>query len=367
MKEIKVKGIEFTAKFKGNGCVNYDDNDQKYFLVNSGIIDEKNRPLNDNVTYAKKTFSTDEDGDIGFKYKVSSACIRHNMYKEEMDNHINENHMQLPYVYYNALATPAMIERGYMYTLAPYIDHKKSAFQITDAIEIRDNLRQGVTFDFHTKSVKKGDKINKLASTDSGAKGDTSIYRKENVGLCNYISEGFIDLDEMQFISLDELYDRRAVNIDVKENELRYMNALKRNIPNFSCEYGFFYMKNGYTQDEWAEKGILLSEDVVDYLTKDIIKRILNVSIWKSGAYFKFDSLVIKYYGENGEETVEITHSNINDFKFIPYGKYLKADDEKIKRNKELYEEIKLKLANERKSKKKTKSSKKSSEETSEQ
>lgn len=361
MKEIKVKGIEFTAKFKGNGCVNYDDNDQKYFLVNSNIIAKK-RIFNDNVTYAKKSFSTGEDGRIGFKYKVSSECIRHNMYKEEMDNQVNENHMQIQSVYYNALATPAMIERGYMYTLEPYIDHKKSAFQITDAIEIRDNLRHDVTFDFHSKSIKKENEDKKVAENDAGAKSSTSIFRKENVGSCDYEAEGFIDVDEMQFISFDETYDRRAVNVDVKNGKDLYMAALKRNIPNFSCKEGYFYMKNGYTQDEWAEKGILLSEDVVDYLTKDIIKRILNVSIWKSGAYFKFDSLVIKYYDENGEETVEITSDNIDDFKFIPVGKYNEADEEKVKANLQMNSKLIAERVKKNQKAKKAKSSKKETE-----
>lgn len=359
MKEIKVKGIEFTAKFKGNGCVNNDDKDQKWFLVKNGLVGGK---LEDNILFAKKSFSTGEDGKIGFKYKVSSECIRHNMYKKEMDNQVNENHMQIQSVYYNALATPAMIERGYMYTLEPYIDHKKSAFQITDAIEIRDNLRHGVTFDFHSKSIKKENEAKKVAENDAGAKSSTSIFRKENVGACDYEAEGFIDVDEMQFISFDETYDRRAVNVDVKNGKDLYMAALKRNIPNFSCKEGYFYMKNGYTQDEWAEKGILLSEDVVDYLTKDIIKRILNVSIWKSGAYFKFDSLVIKYYGENGEETVEITSDNIDDFKFIPVGKYNEADEEKVKANLQMNSKLIAERVKKNQKAKKAKSSKKETE-----
>ena len=163
-------------------------------------------------------------------------------------------------------------------------------------------------------------------------------------------------------VSFDETYDRRAVNVDVKNDKNLYMAALKRNIPNFSCKEGYFYMKNGYTQDEWAEKGILLSEDVVDYLTKDIIKRILNVSIWKSGAYFKFDSLVIKYFGENGEETVEITSDNIDDFKFIPVGKYNEADEEKVKANLQMHSKLIAEQVKKNQKAKKSKSSKKETE-----
>ena len=110
MKKIKIKALGFEVEFKGNGCVNWDSNDQKFMLLANGLIGGK---IDDNVKFAKKSFVKTEDG-IGFLYKVSNDAIRHNMWEKEKP-FFNENVAQIPYVYYNMLGRPCMLERGYMF------------------------------------------------------------------------------------------------------------------------------------------------------------------------------------------------------------------------------------------------------------
>lgn len=338
MKKIQASSVSFVVKFKGNGCVNFDSAEQAFYLRNIGIL---KGATHDNMSYAKKSFSFGNDGNEGFKYKVSSECLRHAMFKDEMGVQVNENVMQLPMVLYNAIATPAMIERGYMFAAKPSTTTKKTIVTITDAIEEGRNLRYDVHFDFHSKSVKKENTAKADAKNDDDVKGGTSIYSIENVGEITYTADGVIDMNEMQFISLDDTYDRRAVNVDVQSNKDIYMDAISRNIPNFGGKEGYYYIKNNYAHDEWAEHGILLSEDDVDFLTKDIIKRILNINIYRRNAILKCQSLSIMYFDENGVEvSVDINANNINDYKFVPVGNYNEANEELILANRKKYEEL---------------------------
>ena len=96
MKKIKIKALGFEVEFKGNGCVNWDSNEQKFMLLANGLIGGK---IDDNVKFAKKSFVKTEDG-IGFLYKVSNDAIRHNMWEKEMP-FFNENVAQIPYVYFS--------------------------------------------------------------------------------------------------------------------------------------------------------------------------------------------------------------------------------------------------------------------------
>lgn len=63
-----VQAIKFDVTFNGQGCVNFDSGEQKSFLYNNSLLPSKYN----NVKYAKKLFIMNDDGSVGFKYKVSS-------------------------------------------------------------------------------------------------------------------------------------------------------------------------------------------------------------------------------------------------------------------------------------------------------
>ena len=336
MKKIKIKALGFEVEFKGNGCVNWDSNEQKFMLLANGLIGGK---IDDNVKFAKKSFVKTEDG-IGFLYKVSNDAIRHNMWEKEMP-FFNENVAQLPYVYYNMLGRPCMLDRGYMFASknASITSKKKSPITITDAVEVSSTPRKNVSIELHSKS---------------GAKegSETSLFSNENVGNITYKSHGYIDLTELQFISMDLSYDRRAVSDDIPENFNIYLSSLSRNLPFFKETPSYYYMKNSYLEDEWAEKGLLLSHDSVDWMVKDVLTRVLNINITRKDAFLKTSLVKILYTDDNGckvEDT--ITLGNIGEYYFDVDTKYIEADEEKIIKNRKKYDEI-LESAKTKKSKK---------------
>lgn len=356
-----VRAIKFAAEFDGMGCVNFDSSTQNYFLNANGLGSETT--TNKNVLLAKKIFKNlvNDEGKnrAKFKYKVSSECIRHAMYEDVMPFQ-NPNISSVPTILYNAIAMPCYITRGYMFTPQNCNSlRKKSSVTVCDAVE-NGEWRSSLTFDFHSRTGEKNTSVK-----EDGDPKDTTIYNIENVGNITYTSEGYIDMTELQFIPADPLYDRMAIDADGGVNERIYLDALKRNLPTFDGNFDYYYIDNTYCQDEWAERGILLNTESVNYLVKDILKRIMNVNVIRRNAYFKFKSLKIAVIMDGGdtEQWIDITPSNVDTFNFEYFCKYSIADENKIAANKALVkqieEEVKLARQEEKKRNKPSKKGKK--------
>lgn len=344
-----VLSIGINARFNGRGCVNYDNKEQGWTLHNLGLYMSK---VNDNALWAKKVFKPIDNPDDGnpkaeFKYKVSSECIRHELFKDKMPA-FNSNVMQLPQVLYSAIADPCLITRGYMYAYPDKTLKKKSAITLSDAIETGDNWRRSVSVDLHTRS---------------GDRDETSLYSIENVGECTYESMGFIDLAELQFISADITYDRQAVDVDGGTDENIYLNALKNNLPETNPEFGYYYLDNGMLQDEWAERGILLSKKDVSDMTLKLIENLSKIEIKRRGSFLKCADIELVIKTDNGEE--ERIMYNPDDNLIFNYKQvYMPADADKIRRNMELIEQLNKKNEDLKNKKKQDKKSKKETKDT---
>ena len=349
-----VKSIQFNVKFKGNGCVNYDGKDQKWVLINCDLYKGN---INDNVKFAKKAFYED-----GFKYKVSSHCLRHSIFADTIPFE-NSSIVNVPTIIYNAIAMPDYILRGYTYTQKEKNGFKKkSPFTITDAIECG-RIRKNCIFDFCSNAT---EKIKVDKDDKSEAKSSTSIHFDENIGEIIYTAEGFLDLQELQFISDDITYDRLALGGLVQNSveEKIFLDAISKNMINMeNPKMGYYYMENAYHKDEWGEKGLLLNKESVDMLTKRVFNSILNLNIYRASSYLKTIELEITVLTDEGLETFKLTNGktnekeniiNINDCNFNYKLKYLEANEEKIKMNYLEFEEYK----NETKSNKSNKSKK---------
>lgn len=319
MKNVKqLKNLDFRVTFKSKGCVNFDSNDQKFELRDMKLLKGQ---VYDNVLFAKKIYYNNPDGSYSFLYKISSEALRHAIFIESMP-FLNPIITQLPQVFYNAIATPAMISRGYMQADKMKSLKRKSPLTITDAVE-KGEKRNVISIDFHSRSGAKN------ASTDD--KGDTSIYFIENVGENEYVSEGNIDLQELQFISADPSYDRMGVDVDGGVNGEIFIDSLNRNFPSSEKRFGYYYIKNTITEDEWAERGVLLSKDDVDYLVKYILKNILNAKIVRRNALCVIDKLEVSFDNRQTYQNVEL--KDLDDFYFMVDEKYQEASEEKIIEN----------------------------------
>jgi hypothetical protein len=336
------KSIQFDLTLNGKGIVNFDSSEQLDFLSSVGIVNYGEKSFYSggkalsNVLFSKKNFRKTEDGKTEYHVKVSSECLRNAIFKNGMPAQ-SPTIMALPNVLYRAIAHPDSLLRGYMYTESGKGSIKrKSPLYITDAEEIGE-WRTSISTDFHSRS---GEKELSNGKDENSAK-DNTIYKIENVGDVTYKCTGGIDLQELAFISADPIYDRMAVEVDGGVNEEIYINALKENFPNSTPEFKYYYLKNAYTADEWAERGILLDTETVNQLVKHVLKNILNIYIIKRNAYLKADKLTLKVFTDEGVETVDVNLNNIDSLNFDFQSNYLEADFEKIKANKEEIEKKK--------------------------
>jgi hypothetical protein len=355
MKNFKnVKSINFEVTFDGNGCINFDCSEQLEFLKNVGIVSYKDgsffqngRSLN-NVQFAKKNYRINpDDGEYEFHYKVSSECLRYMMFNKTMPCQ-SPTIMNIPHVLYSAISHPDSVLRGYLYTSRNGTTlRKKSPICITDAEEVG-FWRRHVATDFHSRSGQKESNEGKGADDAK----DNSIYKVENVGIATYLAKGGIDVDSLRFISADPIYDRMAVNADGGPNEVIFLNTLAQNMCNFTPEFKYYYTTNAYTEDEWAERGILLNDESVDMLIKRAFRNILNISVIKRNAYFNVKNLKVTVFCEGEKpETVDVTLDNLDSFYFNCVTSYSEASEEKIIANKKKVEEIKENKKVEKKSK----------------
>ena len=344
-----VKSIQFNITFDGNGCVNYDSNEQGQILRDLGLTKDNNK----NVKYAKKVFMPDGS----FLYKVSSECLGRAMYEYDI-KYCDQTNLQNKLMLYTMLSSMPMIEKGYMFASETGTYKRKSALSLPEAVEIG-KPRTFIHPEFKTRSGYK--------DMSESEKSDNTIFKDEIVGKTEYGCEGHIDLCELQFLSGDVTYDRMGA--DPEDEEIKYYIAgLKRDFPNMEdIHFDYYYIPGNCLQNEHAERGVLLDSPSTVCLAKDILKRLFKIEIKRSHAWLKTKSLKITFVMDNGKtDEVEIKSiEDIDNLEFAAFKLYELADEPRVKANWRLAAEIKEKAAKAKKeaeAKKKAKKNKQAEE-----
>jgi len=324
-----VKSIQFNITFDGNGCVNYDSNEQGQILRDLGLIKDNNK----NVKYAKKVFMPDGS----FLYKVSSECLGRAMYEHDI-KYCDQKNLLNKLMLYTMLSSVPMIEKGYMFASKTATYKRKSAISLPEAVEIG----KPRTFLHSEMKTRSGFK-----DTSDSEKSDNTIFKDEIVGKLEYGCEGHIDLCELQFLSGDVTYDRMGA--DPKDEEIKYYIAgLQRAFPDMEdIHFGYYYIPGNCLQNEHAERGVLLDSPSTVYMAKDILKRLYNLKVNRSHAWLKTKFLKITFVMDNGKtDEIEIkSMEDIDNLEFTAFKFYELADEPRVKANWRLADEIEKKMA----------------------
>lgn len=351
----KVKNILFKLDIQGNGVVNYDSNDQKYLWNKNTEKAGVEFVKYDNVSFAKKRWYKNGDA-VEKKIIISSNCLRHYIFKNELEVYSPETAID-DHLLISMIASPALISRGYMSLTKGETSVKRStSLNITDAEQTNGAIS---TLDTFSRSG---------AKTQDESKSDNTFFKKETVGNIEYTTKGNIDLMNLQFISCDEVFDRMAFDPDFFEE---YSQILRGYLPDFSSSLKYY--KSNTSVIDIPEYGILLSPQNIQFLVKDLLKRMLRFSIRKASAYAETTSLKIKLVYDvvedkinNNEGWTEVTEDVINNLEFDPEIFYTERDEnESLLLRKSLSEKLKAKKlknkeeakANDKKKNKKDKNS----------
>lgn len=348
---MKVKQVNFKFELEGNGIVNFDSGDQKYLWNRESKEGNKNKftSSDNNNVYAKKFYYRDENGVLRYKIKISSDALRNAIFKGDAiaTNPTICHHKSLLNSF---IGSTLGLVRGYMFAGKNETLKRKSPLTITAAVQTNNAESH---MEFHSRSGQK--KIN-----DDSDSGDTSIFNKETIGEITYEGKGFINLQDLEFISCDPIFDRYSFNSDDYEILKTF---LSKNIPGFNSELGYYTLKSSLI--DVAEYGIKLNNQNVLFLVKEALKRIFEISIVKAGAYAKISKLSVQLITDplNPSNNAWLDIHDINDVNSLNFDIeefYVLADESDAKAQRNLIEDaIKKEIEEKKKSKEEKKQSKK--------
>lgn len=273
-----IKSIKFNITLSGNGVVQTDWKDQKFIYNQCEKIASVGN--NNNNTFAKANYYKDDEGKISRKIKISSDGLRHAIHIGGHDKHvqnIDTDKLWVPYI-----SSVDSFLRGYM---RPAKEKKKSVYCITSAEIVNGAIP---TMDVHSKS---------------GEREVTSLFYRENIGKTVYSASGFINIKDLRFISVSDVYDRRMVQDDDAKD---YRVLLSKNINSDIPEIGYYNLKN--SSYIIPERGIVLTDDNCRFLISSLFKKISNIMIYKScGGYAKTEKLEIELVSSFDDEPIKFT------------------------------------------------------------
>ncbi|ENX64899.1 hypothetical protein F884_01422 [Acinetobacter sp. CIP 102143] len=317
-----IKSVDFKIIAVGHGVVNWNG---PTTLSNEG------RTV-DNHTLPKLRGYTNLTGKIkeetGYKYKkeaadidfkenplyISQNCIRHHLFRDQaFDLHFAaEKSLE------NVLASVTGLIRGYV---VPASQCKRTSPLLLE--DFVDTLGNG-NFEQMGRSGSKEKEKNK-----KGEESSNSFFSKTTFGDTEYTSYGSIGIEHLEFISLDNKFDRAAMIIkdnqgqDVAQKVQDFIQSLA---PERQPKAVFHpnYIRKGTIYQE-GEAGILLDQEAIDILVKTTLDLIANLSIRQAKGYMYVDSIEVDYNDSNKMMRIKRSPDEISPEPKTDYAVYFAA------------------------------------------
>ena len=317
-----IKSVDFKIIAVGHGVVNWNG---PTTLSNEG------RTV-DNHTLPKLRGYTNLTGKIkeetGYKYKkeaadidfkenplyISQNCIRHHLFRDQaFDLHFAaEKNLE------QVLASLTGLIRGYV---VPASQCKRTSPLLLE--DFVDTLGNG-NFEQMGRSGSKEKEKNK-----KGEESSNSFFSKTTFGDTEYTSYGSIGIEHLEFISLDNKFDRAAMIIkdnqgqDVAQKVQDFIQSLA---PERQPKAVFHpnYVRKGTIYQE-GEAGILLDQEAIDILVQTTLDLIANLSIRQAKGYMYVDSIEVDYNDSNKMMRIKRSPDEISPEPKTDYAVYFSA------------------------------------------
>ena len=290
-----IKSVDFKIKAFGHGVVNWNGPTN---------LAQENGTTVDNHTLPKLRGYTNLSGkvkDTGYKYRkeptdidfsknplyISQNCIRHHLFRENT----HDIHYAKDSTLEKVLASITGLIRGYV---VPASQCKRtSPLLIEDFV---DQLGNGNFEQFG----------------QAGERDSSSFYSKTTFGDTEYISYGSISIEQLQFISLDDKFDRKSMTIEVGQGEViaKSIQDFIQSLNNDLSPKATFhenYVRNGTIYEE-GENGILLNEDAIQILVETTIEKLKELSIRQAKSYMYVDEMTVDF--NDSSKMMRIKHDS---------------------------------------------------------
>jgi len=312
-----VRSVDFKIIAKGHGVVNWNG---PTTLLGDGGKTAENHTMPKLRGY---TNLTGKEKDTGYKYKkeatdidfqktplyISQNCVRHHLFREQaFDVHFaNEKGKDVKQL----LSSITGLVRGYV---VPSTQYKRTSPLLLE--DFVDQLGNGNFEQFG----------------QAGARDSSSFFSKTTFGDTKYISYGSISLEQLEFISLDNKFDRAALNIKTGEGEKvaqmveDYITSIDIKDRSPKATFHENYVRNGSIFEE-GENGILLNSDSVDILIDETLQKLSELSIRQAKSYMYVDEILVDYNDSNQMMRIKKDESLISTQPNFPYATYFYVKD----------------------------------------
>lgn len=291
-----IKSVDFKITALGHGVVNWNG---------PTTLSSEGRTV-DNHTLPKLRGYTNLTGKIkdetGYKYKkeatdidfketplyISQNCIRHHLFRDQAF----DLHYAADKNLKKVLASITGLIRGYV---VPSSQCKRTSPLLVE--DFVDQLGNG-NFEQFGRAGSKEKEI-----TKKGDEKSSTFFSKTTFGDTKYISYGSISLEQLQFISLDNKFDRAAMIIkdnqgeDIAKTIEDYIQSLNPEL-NPKAIFHPNYVRKG-TIFEIGEAGILLDQDAMQALVETTLEMLRNLSIRQAKSYMYVDNVVADFNDSN--------------------------------------------------------------------
>lgn len=307
-----VKSVDFKIRAFGHGVVNWNG---PTTLSNEGrTVDNHTLPklrgytnltgkVKDETGYKYKKEATD----IDFKQTplyISQNCIRHHLFRDQaFDLHFAAE-KSLEHV----LASITGLIRGYV---VPASQCKRTSPLLLE--DFVDQLGNGNFEQFG----------------QAGERDSSSFFSKTTFGDTEYLSYGSISIEQLQFISLDNKFDRAAMVIKDNQGEViaKKVQDFIQSLDASRQPKAIFhpnYVRKG-TIYEQGEAGILLDHVAIDILIKTTLEMIQELSIRQAKGYMYVDSIEVDYNDSNKMMRIKRSPEDISTQPKCDYAVYFEA------------------------------------------
>lgn len=300
MKKVTgIKSVDFKIKAYGHGVVNW--NGPTTLSSEGKTVDNHTLPklrgytnltgkVKEETGYQYKKEATD----INFKETplyISQNCIRHHLFRDQaFDLHFaGEKSLE------QVLASITGLIRGYV---VPASQCKRtSPLLIEDFV---DQLGNGNFEQFG----------------QAGERDSSSFFSKTTFGDTEYISYGSISIEQLQFISLDNKFDRCSMVIKDNQGEkvaksvqdfIKSLNPMRDPKAVFHPNY----VRKGTIYEE-GEVGILLDQEAITTLIETALEMLEELAIRQAKGYMYVYSIEVDYNDSNKMMRIKRSPEDVN-------------------------------------------------------
>ncbi len=283
MKKIRgIKSVDILIEADGHGIINWNGSFKIYNSTAGQYVENHTLPKLRGVDPTRIKYFSDLEKS---RVYVSQNCVRHYLFRNDSFGlkSVNLNNVD------EVLCSLTGLLRGFVIAEGSTSLKRKSALLLEDFLSV--------------PNEKDNHQLNYEQFSKSGERNETSIHSRHTTGDIKYRSFASINIEDLQFIPLEDSLNRSAFREtvsskdgqDLAEKMTQYLKELDFDgQKNPQAEFHINYRRINAISPE-GEAGILLNQDAIDLLIQEFIERLESLHITQGRGRLTVTNLHVDY------------------------------------------------------------------------